>query len=211
MRVEIEISDELLKKLKALSILKPLEGGIDTAISHGLESWVDQQIVGHIMGGASALSAPTFTTPAPDHITQRRPRRGKQRAEEVPSAEHDAYDASGISDGLSDDEDNFEDETRTSDPEAFIRPTGGLTEESVDRDMRVADPEHEAKVDASVIKEKKLSGSDSYRTPEQLFADHSGLPTPPPVAADERARKRRKTQSGRGRASQFTGHEEHTI
>ena len=211
MKVEIDIPDGVLKKLKALSILSPLEGGIETAISHGIENWVDSQILQHITGRPEQAVIQRGS----EHLTRADPppppsrRRGQRVIQSTPE-DTSAYDASGISDGLSDDVDDFEDELRTSDPEAFIKPTGGLTEEAMDRDMRVADPAHEAKVDASVIKEKKLTGSDSYRTPEQLFADHSGLPTPP-VVDDERAKKRLKKQTGRGRASHFTGVEENTI
>lgn len=209
MKVEIELSDDVLKKIKALNILRPVEGGIDNVISAGLESWVNEQIILAVTGYSSASSyeAPA---PAPEKAPSLHARRKSAPPPPPPAAEHDAFDASGISEGLSDDEDDYEDQARTSDPEAFIRAQGGLTEEALDRDMRVSDPEHEAKVDASTIKEKKLTGSGSYQTPEQLFAEHSGLPTPPPVA-DERAKKRRKTQTGKGRATQFTGTEEHTI
>lgn len=204
MIVEIEVSDGLLKKLKALSILKPLEGGAEAMAAAGLESWVDAQIVDHIMQTSGNALSPVL--PA----TTRRAERGRAARQAAPD-DTSAYDASGISSGLSDETDDFEDEARTSDPEAFVRSEGGLTEEAMDRDMRVSDPEHEAKVDASAIKEKKLTGSDSYRTPEQLFAEHSGLPTPPPVSEDVRAQRRRKKLTGKGKASMFTGQEEHMI
>jgi hypothetical protein len=207
LKVEIEIDDGLLKKIKALSILKPVEGGVETMVAVGLENWVDAQIVEHITGKPSPLVAQLRTAAPPG---DRQARRRLAAQEQLPN-EHDAFDASGISSGLSDDEDEYEDEARTRDPEAFIRPEGGLTEEAMDRDMRVSDPEHEAKVDASVIREKKYDGSDSYRTPEEMFAEHSGLPTPPAVSEDSRAQRRRKKQSGKGRASSFTGFEENTI
>lgn len=218
MKVEIELSGDVLKKLKALSVLRPMEGGIDGMISAGLERWVNEQIILAVTGNVPApavhepLGVPQRPYPAPEKTPSLHTRRKSAPASAVPVSpnEFDAYDASGISHGLSDDEDEYEDQARTSDPEAFIRPQGGLTEEAMDRDMRVSDPEHEAKVDASMITEKKLTGSGSFQTPEQLFAEHSGLPTPP-VVTDERAKKRRKTQTGKGRASQFTGHEENTI
>lgn len=214
MKVEIELSDDLVKKFKALAILRPLEGGIDAIVNEGLEQWVNSQIIGAVMGAAAALDSMALPLQRPQAAPQPAQSPSRRRTQPQPSPQpnaFDAFDASGISEGLADQDDDFEDQMRTSDPEAFISSQGGLTEEAMDRDMRVNDPEHEAKVDASMIKEKKLTGSGTYQTPEQLFAEHSGLPTPPPVAEDERARKRRKVQTGKGRASQFTGQEEFTI
>jgi hypothetical protein len=202
MKVEIEVSEGLLKKLKALSILEPMDGGIDTIVATGLESWVDTQILAHV---TQPPKESDYVAPRPT------PRASKRRAPAPAPSDYDALDASGISSGLSDEADDFEDDARTSDPEAFIRPSGGLTEEAMDRDMRINDPAHEAKVDASSVKERRLTGADDFITPEQLFAEHSGLPTPPPVSEDPRAIRRRKKQTGKGKAFAFTGVEENTI
>lgn len=202
MIVEIEISDGLLRKLKALNILEPMEGGIDGTVIEGLEAWVDGRIASH-------LSLSEEKTARVESV--RKPPR-RRAGTPVQTRAYDP-DPSGISSGLSDEADEFQDEideARTSDPEAFIRPAGGLTEEAMDRDMRVSDPTHEAKMDASSIKEKKVTGSDSYTTPEELFAEHSGLPTPPPVQ-DARATRRKKQQTGKGKAFAFDGHEENRI
>lgn len=220
MKVEVELSEDVVKKFKALLVLRPMDGGLDTMISDGLEMWVNEQIIAAVQGGARQVvlerAAPIAQEYQPNEKAPSLHTRRKSAPPPAPARpnDFDAYDASGISEGLSDDEDQYEDgedQARTRDPEAFIRAQGGLTEEAMDRDMRVSDPEHEAKVDASAIKEKKLTGSASYQTPEQLFAEHSGLPTPPPVAEDERAKKRIKKHTGKGRASQFTGKEENTI
>jgi hypothetical protein len=214
-KVEIEISEDLMKKFKALAILRPLEGGIDAIVNEGLEKWVTQEIIGTLVPDSRYPFVYTGPRPAPQETAPAfSPSRRRSRSASVPvpsESEFDAFDASGISEGLADQDDDIEEDARTSDPEAFITSQGGLTEEALDRDMRINDPDHEAKVDASSIKEKKLTGSASYQTPEQLFAEHSGLPTPPPVAEDDRARRRRKTQTGKGRASHFTGHEEFTL
>lgn len=213
MKVEIEISEDLIKKFKALAILRPLEGGIDAIVNEGLEKWVTQEIIGALVPDNQMLPGFPGARPEPrEMVAPSAPSRRRSRPAPQPiQSEFDAFDASGISEGLADQDDDIEEEARTSDPEAFITSQGGLTEEALDRDMRINDPDHEAKVDASSIKEKKLTGSASYQTPEQLFAEHSGLPTPPPVAEDDRARRRRKTQTGKGRASHFTGHEEFTL
>lgn len=211
MKVEVEISPNLLRKLKALQILEPMEGGIDDVIGEGLENWVDGKIASHLSPGLGRALPSGVRAEEGLEVRSDTARRSQRR----PASQTRAYDPdpSGISSGLSDEVDEFEDdvdEARTSDPEAFIRPAGGLTEEAMDRDMRVSDPAHEAKMDASAIKEKKVTGSDSYTTPEELFAEHSGLPTPPPVQ-DARAARRKKQPTGKGKAFAFDGNEEHRI
>lgn len=197
-RAEIEIDADLLRKFKALLVLNPAAGDLDSMISDALHDWVNRQILAHV-GGVPGQPEPQRTQV---------PRPAPPRRRSTSQGEYER-DASGISDGLADVDEDADEDTGTRDPEIFAS-RNGLSDSVLERDMEVRDPDHEAKGDASLIKEKKVTGSDSFQTPEQLFAEHSGLPTPP-VVEDERAKKRQKKMTGRGKALAFTGHEENTI
>lgn len=175
MRIELEITERLVRKIRTLNMLL---GGHHENFEGFLSQLLDNAVSSAIIGELGLLEGPA----------EQEPRSYETRPD----------DASGISDGLGDEED--------SEPPAPVRSMtdviprrGGLTDQVLDDDMMVADPEHEAKADAASFEADILSD-----TAESLFADLAGLPAP-------EVRKKKSPVKLRGRVTPFNGHEESTI
>jgi len=100
-------------------------------------------------------------------------------------------DITGISDGLSDEEEEEADpEPQTIEGEsradALVPEEGGLTDKDLEKDMEVENPGTEAKAEATF--------ADTMRDADKVFAEVAGIP-------DHRVVKRKKRPGGKGRAT----------
>jgi len=154
MRIELDISERLVRKIRALNMLL---GGQSTNFEELLSALLERSVSEAIAGELGLFDAPEQAAPL----------------EAPPSLRED--DVTGISDGLGDEE-----EEEDPAPPAPVRSMtdviprrGGLTDKVLDDDMTISDPEHEAKADAASFVEEFFSD-----TAENLFADLAGLPAP---------------------------------
>lgn len=112
-----------------------------------------------------------------------------------PPPVHTFQDTTGISDGLGDEEP--EEPEGEKDPTALVPTYGGLTEEVLEKDMKVEDPEHEAKADAPPAVPGEVA--------EETFASLFQFDNSDPEYVDDRIRKRKKGPSkSRGKALNLT-------
>jgi len=187
MQVELELPEAVVRKIKALNAL---ESG-HTAVSLQdkivglLEQTIDQAIASYLGPTINAFMLPQQrqSEPSPkNHGATKERSRYNPIDDLFPSLE----------DGLGDlDETEIEPEE---DEEALVPKKGGLTESSLDNDMQVDDPEHEAKVDAPEL-------GAPYSKAEEVFAHVSGIPVPTEhtgeIDARIAGRKRRLNIRGR--------------
>lgn len=174
MKLELELSERVMKKIKAWALLSEYEGSADEALAHVIDRALTEEITAtlHII---DAGSSPRMDTVRHASIHSEPPR--KQTAPEQPQPEERVVAArpdtlmENTSFGLGDaDEDGGSD-----DEEAFVPEVGGLNEEDLDRDMMVDDPEHEA-VSSDYFGEP--SGDASA---EDMFSSQLNLPRVPQV------------------------------
>lgn len=181
MQIELNLPDSLVRKIKALSVMngnKDLEGQISVM----LEKTVDDAILSFIKG------TPKHKTQHPYHTKEDfnfADSLGDQQdmdvdiPEELPPPVQDMYD---------------------------LVPRGGLTEEILDDDMEVSDPEHEAKAEAPVDLYQNEAG------PEPAEANFSralgiDIPDTSDEYIDHRILKRRKNLNFRGKVTPANGSE----
>jgi len=173
MQVELDLPESLIRKMKALNILQG-----NSANAGGFEQFIVSQIEESVTAAIMvALGNPALPSPI------------------EPTARSNYYhDASEIAEGLGDDLDE-----ESPDPVGNmfdLLPTkGGLTNEDLDHDMDVDDPEHEAKADAPAI------GIISTQKAEEIFSNVTGIPLPveDDGEIDPRIAKRKKKVKLRGR------------
>lgn len=164
-QLELSLSEDLLRKMKALKILKGSSGDdMEPFLVAMLDRTVTNELI-RILSGDSA--------PAP--VVAARAEAPKPR-EEVRAKYYS--DATEISDGLGD----YDDEDTP-----IIASKGALTEGDLEKDMEVEDPEHEAKSEPPVrdAADKKS---------EDIFSQVYGVPVPEAGegGADGWASRRRK-------------------
>lgn len=188
MQLNLEISERMVRKLRALNIL---EGGhtpesIEALVIVLLEKTVDNQIKSHLVEETESDAEVKFQYTTKQYI--RKPVEKYQRMD---------TDESGMSDGLGDFEEDMP--KPEEDEEAFVPKKGGLSDRQLDADMDVEDPEHEAKAEAAAYPPDVRA--------EDILANMVGIPFPPssgPVETDARIAKRRRTLKIRGRVSGAT-------
>lgn len=158
-QLELSLSEDLLRKMKALKILKGSSGDdMEPFLVSLLDRTVTNELIRILSGDA---------TPAPVTVTRAEAARveAPKPREEVRSKYYS--DATEISDGLGD----YDDEDEM--PSAPTLPTskGALTEGDLEKDMEVDDPEHEAKSEPPVrdATDKKS---------EDIFSQVYGVPVP---------------------------------
>lgn len=197
MLVEIDVPDHLSKKIKALSVLTGNTERIEELLLSLMGSAVNDAIVRSL----SEESPPELPV-APARSTEVRSGTRKRAA---PPAQKSYEDASGIADGLGDEDfEQYLDAPADRDPEALI-PQNGLSDHVLDRDMELRDPQHEAKGEAGTF-----ADDISRQSAEDIFSQVSGLPVPA-FEIDPRVARRQKNVKTRAKVSSFSGNEEHRI
>lgn len=177
MQLDLEISQALYNKLRALNILIGNTSGssLESLVLDLMETSVSQKIL-------EILDLNTQQT----GFDQRAPR--IERAHKSPYV-HD--EISELSDGLGDLEET--------DPEPvenmfdLVSKRGGLSDKTLEEDMRVDDPEHEAKAEAP--------SEMPYSQAEALFSHMTGIPLPveDDDEIDHRILKRKKKLNIKGK------------
>lgn len=175
MKLELELPESVIKKIKAWTLLSEYEGGADEAlvriIDHALSKEIKQCLdlndgtatsVDNTRASSGYPAAAQITPPTP-HL---KPTENQMRGRPEELIEADSSLELGDADY---------DDGGSEDEEAFVPPQGGLNEESLDRDMLLEDPEHEA-----------LSSDGSYdsysgESAEDLFSSELNLPKVPQV------------------------------
>ena len=198
MKIELEVPDSTVKKIKAWTLLKDDgDGDHNAAIAKIFDEALSKEIVRCLgivtdpvtqfvpymsVGGQRAKPTSetmTVTDPVDNHPLLGRPE-GLM-----------AYDSSSISLGDEDDEDGHDAGEAAEGEEAFVPSQGGLSEEALERDMYLEDPEHEAVAEGA---------RDNPRSsPEDLFSSHLNLPRFPIVdpGVERRENLKRKTKGHR--------------
>lgn len=196
MLVEIDVPDHLSKKIKALSVLTGNTERIEELLLSLMDSAVNDAIV-------SSLSEVPPELPAA--MARSTEVRSGTRKRAAPPAQKFYEDASGIADGLGDEDlEEYLDAPADRDPEALI-PQNGLSDHVLDRDMELRDPQHEAKGEAGTF-----ADDISRQSAEDIFSQVSGLPVPA-FEIDPRVARRQKNVKTRAKVSSFSGNEEHRI
>lgn len=196
MQVELNLPDQLVRKLRALNILLGGVTDMDSYMVQALDEAVTAKIVEASGATVTVAIAPAPSTAPP---LRRLPR----------DAAYD--DLTGISDGLGDPEPTQPPPRRAAPRPGTTQPRvqGGLSDAALARDMELADPEHEAKVEAPTW-EAQLGSSELAPTAEEAFAFAADMPAPPHVEEDVAPARRRATVD-RKRVSPFTGSEQHSL
>ena len=148
MQLDLEVPERLVRKLKALNAL---EGGLYAAnIESLILSMMEEAVNIRILELMEVPARPVASTPLTSSALQGwRPN----------------TNSSTIADDLGDDE--LPPET---DEEALVPTSGGLTDEDLDHDLEVGDPEHEAAEEASEF-------PDSIKS-DDIFSKVVGIPMP---------------------------------
>ena len=217
MEITIDIPDALIRKIKTLSsLVGGSSGDFEPMLLEMIDSGVSQRILNELGMGDAVVAIPPVIMRMPS-----------QPRIEQPHASPHAYgqtgrDITGISDGLGDDDDHGdEDEQHAAPPppKKQRRPrgaakaekahkeaakvaakAGGLTEEALEKDMEIGDPDHEAKGEAPTFEDQMRESSG-----EELFAGVAGFSVDPRIA------KRKKRLDSKAKVSNFDGNEESTI
>ena len=199
MQIELEISDRIIRKLRALSILEENSNSasIEQLVMEMLEKTLDSRIRSHVEGPDEEGPASGFSMPM---LNMKRETAAfyKQRFDQqVAQASRMDTDESGMSDGLGDFEEDMPE--GESDAEALVPKKGGVSSRDLDTDMDVEDPEHEAKAEAAEFPPDVV--------PEHIFSSMvmgNALPPPEDVEVDPRIQRRKRKLKIRGRVSGAT-------
>lgn len=191
MLIELDIPDETIRKLKAFAVLNGGSQNLTATLIGMIDTTVTDQIVKAIRPGEVLTAGMQYATiPAQIQPVTRMPHYS-QVQENQPHQYDD--DVSGISDGLGDEDDSS---SQSEDP--MKTKKGGLRDSDLEDDMKVEDPEHEVKVDASGV------SFSSDKASEDIFAEVANLPPPPKPAREQR---RKKVLSTKAKVSEFIGNE----
>lgn len=177
MRVELDLPESLIRKMKALNIL---QGNAANAgvFEQFIVSQIEESVTSAIM---IALGNPALPSPI-----------------EPPGRTNYYHDASEIAEGLGDtDEDDMDEENPNPVGSMYelLPKRGGVTSQDLDLDMDVDDPEHEAKAEAPSIDNL------STQKAEEIFSNVTGIPLPveDDGEIDPRIAKRKKRTKLRAR------------
>lgn len=187
MKFELDLSDTLVRKLRALNILV---GGDPRALPEFVAQLINKTVTDAIVQSATGDIDLPETPAAPAHLSRTTPSRSA-----APQPLRPQEDLSGISEGLGDEEE--EEIKGETDPMAMVPRRGALSEDQVDRDMSVEDPGHEAKTEAP-------NSADPDMRAEEEFASILGVEVPAePTTPKNRGKRRVDTR----RVTGFTGAE----
>ena len=192
MIVELDIPPGLLKKIKALNILSDGDtGSTEQYLVNLLDKTVSHEIASAV-GVGPAASAPAAVV-----------------HQAVPAVRPD-MDVTEISDGLGDDFNYDDEELENSipgetDPEALIpKPraghlrSGAVTDDMLEHDTDVEDPDHEAATEAPSTFADEVNA-------ENAFANAAGLPSPAVMEELPQVTRRNKQRRGKARVIPYGG------
>lgn len=183
MEITLNISEKLLRKIKALSTLEESSiEGFESRIVESLEETISQKIVQLAMGEQEPILMPFA------HTTQ--PARTVAYSKTETITPDMDYSQEAVVSGLGD-EDDEDDEDVGVPVDAFdlIPETGGLSDDAIEKDMKVEDPDTEAIGSEYTAPE----GTNSESSPEDLFS--STLKIDPPAQThmiDPRVARKKK-------------------
>lgn len=196
--VDLNISEALFRKLKALAALK----GETSSLEDYLVRVIDDVVTREIMEAVGGLTTDSFSPlPNPRHVEL-------EPVRSMTSTPQSKYykDASEISDGLGDEYEDEDGESVDSsenlkvstDVFGLANGVGGIREKDLEEDMDVEDQEHEAKAEALRV--------DVPAKAEDIFSSVLGVPHPdePEYELDPRAARRRKTTKLKARVTPAT-------
>lgn len=192
MKVEIDLPEDTLRKLKALNILIGGSDDIETALVKMLDAAIVSKIVETVVEGNLGKAVTS-------HITHAQSKAFAPEGSEF-------HDLTGVSDGLGDDEPapapkrRKQGKRQAPPPEARIESLA--SDDALDHEMDVDDPEHEAKVAAPTFADQMVAP-----TPEEAFSLASGMPPPTVDISPRRGRAR----IDKKHVSPFTGSEQERI
>jgi len=182
--IELNLPDMLVRKVKALSALV---GATD--IDDIIVDLMDRSITDEIAGLLGITAIPVQAQPAPEP----RPApilKYKQEADE-------------LIDGLGDEDES--DPPPVGNMYDLVPKGASLSDKSLDEDMDVSDPEHEAKAEAPDY------SPSSYGHAGELFSNMMGLPafdTPEEYEVDPRVSRRKRKLNIKGRVMPATSVQE---
>lgn len=183
MELTLNIPESLVKKIKALSAL---EGGVpegfEKMIVNELEVTVSNKIMNLVAGTSDTVRVPYNSIVTANF-------RGVPEPEVRTTSDGEMhlgsdYTPEDVAAGLGDEEDD--DIGQKVDTYDMVPETGGLTDEELDNDMRIEDPNTEA------ISDEYRGTEDGSVSPEALFSSNLDLPPPPPTARDPRIERKEK-------------------
>jgi len=202
----------LIKKIKAYNILIGGTSDLNRTIATLMEEIISTKIVEE----ATGVLADELTNP-PEVNDPRSIFRSYRSAKSSDAAVFsEDTDATGISDGLGDDDDEDKDPSDkvegTEDELAFVPPEGGVSDSELDHDMEVEKPNEEAKADYATFAEEFERSEAWDKTAEDIFTEMADLPKAPTVEEDmvrhRAAIRKKKTRSGRkAKVSSYNGEE----
>jgi len=183
--IELDMPEILVRKIKALSVLIGTSN-IDDLIVDIMDKSVSEEIAS-ILGIGVAAQPAKPEAPAPVPV----------RNQYAPSRE-----ITEVADGLGDEEES--NPPPVEDVFAFV-PKNGVSDKSLDEDMDVFDPEHEAK------SEPPENSHAEYGRSGELFSNMMGLPafdTPEEYEVDPRVSRRKRKLNIKGRVMPATSVQE---
>lgn len=217
MKIEVDLPDQTIRKIKAFHVLSGGGAGdFDEVLGQLIDQTVSQEIVSQLGISADQLNSPSApVSGAAAQIQHQNQTPQNVQGATVASEDTNDYvpekhpdDITGLSSGLGDD-DPYDDEDEgvepVQDPNEMIPKSGGLTDEVLERDTNVEDPEHEA------AQEAVQDGPPDQA--EDLFASSLNIPKPDrpkqtqgneePQTGPE-PRRRRPVSKSRGKVSPMT-------
>ena len=210
MQLTLEVPNTLVKKLRALHLLLPEDGGDSfESIIIGLLDAAAKDAIAEIISHQEEYTSESEEEEE-DVPKKERTIRQKNHApkEHAPKKSH--YETvSGLGDEDTQDEDEDDgDGMGLYDFEALVPEKGGLTERDLENDMKVTDPRSEAVFDGSG------SVEEYNEEPEELFSSKMDMPTQ--RMRDPRIQRRldhqkKLAKSRKGKATSFTGSEERSL
>lgn len=181
MEIKFDLTDALVKKIRAYNILTGNQGAIEDTLIGLLDKTVSEEIAKEV--GVS-LSVQTTGFVHPTHVVNVPP---------VVTTTHIEEDVTGIADGLGDDDDEME-QFAANGIEAFIPESeNSLTDEMIDSDFDLDDG-----VTVGPPEENK------EERPENVFAGSLGLDHPP-LEPDHVHKKRARRERPKSRAKVTLG------
>jgi hypothetical protein len=186
MEITLNIPERLVKKIKALSALEGgMPEGFEKMIVSELETTVSNKIMSLVAGTRSwseTVSVPSVMTTA-DFRGVPKPEISATRGGEMHLGSD--YTPEDVAAGLGDEDDDIG--QKVDDYDGLVPETGGLTDEELDNDMIIEDPDTEA-----ISSEYNGIDDDGSVSAEALFSSNLDLPPPPPTARDPRIDRKEK-------------------
>ena len=198
MKLELELPEQVIKKIKAWTLLSEYEGGPDEALVRIIDQALSQEIKRclDVEDGVPVYprQSPQVHEPAKFTQSDEAPRIPESLLVSRPDSLIEKDSSLELGDAELDDDGGSEDE------EAFVPSHGGLNEEELYRDMLLEDPEHEA-----------LSSDGPYEvnpgeSAEDMFSSQLNLPKVPQVDPGVRRREQLKRNTRNTRRAKVTNY-----